>query len=238
MDELVMKVMIFAQFHESLWSHAHSFFIIITWNSFCRKWIWFFNQRMIPEWFEAIQAHRCQTFQVLVSEPRVSISHMYCVYMRPCARFSGGKRQFPDGQHHKKPPRLTTARLWLHFPKETALLPTISFDSFFLAWQRYPILMIFMFPLWASIQKNHGHLKDYPISELSCFIRNKLSQEEAHIPKSPQIVQRSICSAVSDSDSTFSDLIVSRILARTETRRYRCWRTKGSVQWVPGVAFF
>ena len=113
--------------------------------------------------------------------------------MRPCERFIGGKRQFPDGQHHKKPPRLTTARLWLHFPKKTALLPTISFDSFFLAWQRYPILLIFMFPLWASIQKNHGHLKDYPISELSCFIRNKLSQEEAHIPNLPKLSNDLFC---------------------------------------------
>ena len=120
MDELVMKVMIFAQFHESLWSHAHSFYHYDM-KFILQKMNMRFNQRMILEWFEAIQAHRCQTFQVLVSELRVSVSYMYCVHMRPCARFSGGKRQFPDGQHHKKPPRLTTARLWLHFPKETAL---------------------------------------------------------------------------------------------------------------------
>ena len=210
---------------------THTAFIIITWNSFCRKEIW----GSTKEWFEAIQAHTRQTFQVLVSEPRVSISYVYSAHMRPCARFSGGKRQFPDGQHHKKPPRLTTAPLiTLSKGDGPPLLPTISFDSFFLAWQRYPILLIFMFPLWASIQKNHGHLKDYPISKLSCFIRDKLSQEEAHIPKSTQIVQRSLLLSLTVTRPS----VIWLSAASSERCRYRCWRTKGSVQWVPLVTFF
>ena len=44
----------------------------------------------------------------------VGVSHQGLHLMRSSARFSGGKRQFPDGQHDKKLcNHLTTASLWL-----------------------------------------------------------------------------------------------------------------------------
>ena len=94
MDELVMKVMIFAQFYEILWSQAHSFYHYYM-KFILQKRNIRFNQRMILEWFEAIQAHRCQTFQVLVSEPRVSISYR-CV-CAPANVLSAEKGNFPMG---------------------------------------------------------------------------------------------------------------------------------------------
>ena len=97
MDELVMKVMIFAQFSEILWSHALSFYHYYYMKFILQKRNIRFNQRMILEWFEAIQAHRCQTFRCWCLSPG-SPFHRCIVYIcAPAHVLAAEKGNFPMG---------------------------------------------------------------------------------------------------------------------------------------------
>ena len=119
--------------------------------------------------------------------------YVYCVYMRPCARFSGGKRQFPDGQHHKKPPRLTTAPL-ITLSKGDGPPAHNIFWQFFPGSAKISYLADIYVPALGFNPKESWIPKRLSNkTELSIFIRNKLSQEEAHIPKSPKLSNDLFC---------------------------------------------